>query len=85
MNSGSTDAGKDPAWDFRTGTYNKDDNYWAIFDGDGPGGSSGNKSKRTDNDNSNDNNKQAFGALSSIGGGGNKGMAAPKPKDIVKE
>ena len=32
MNSGSIDAGKDPAWDFRTGEYKKDDNYWAIFD-----------------------------------------------------
>lgn len=32
MNSGSTDAGKDPSWDFRKGQYNKDDNYWAIFD-----------------------------------------------------
>lgn len=31
-NSGSTDAGKDPAWDFRKGQYKKDDNYWAIFD-----------------------------------------------------
>lgn len=33
MNSGSTDAGKDPHWDFRKGQYKKDDNYWAIFDG----------------------------------------------------
>jgi len=33
-NSGSTDAGKDPQWDFRKGQYKKDDNYWAIFDGD---------------------------------------------------
>jgi hypothetical protein len=32
LNSGSTDAGKDPAWDFRKGEYKKDDNYWAIFD-----------------------------------------------------
>ena len=32
MNSGSIDAGKDPAWDFRKGEYKKDDNYWAIFD-----------------------------------------------------
>lgn len=31
-NSGSRDAGKDPAWDFRKGQYKKDDNYWAIFD-----------------------------------------------------
>ena len=32
MNSGSTDAGKDPQWDFRKGQYRKDDNHWAIFD-----------------------------------------------------
>ena len=33
-NSGSTDAGKDPQWDFHKGQYKKDDNYWAIFDGE---------------------------------------------------
>ena len=32
LNSGSTDVGKDPQWDFRKGQYKKDDNYWAIFD-----------------------------------------------------
>jgi hypothetical protein len=33
QNSGSKDVGKDPQWDFRKGEYKKDDNYWAIFDG----------------------------------------------------
>jgi hypothetical protein len=32
LNSGSTDVGKDPQYDFRKGQYKKDDNYWAIFD-----------------------------------------------------
>jgi len=32
LNSGSTDAGRDPQWDFRKGEYRKDENYWALFD-----------------------------------------------------
>jgi cation transport regulator ChaC len=32
LNSGSTDVGRDPQWDFRKGQFKKDDNYWAIFD-----------------------------------------------------
>jgi hypothetical protein len=31
MNSGSKDVGRDPAWDYRTGTYQKDAGYYAIF------------------------------------------------------
>jgi hypothetical protein len=31
LNSGTTDIGRDPNWDFRTGAYKKDAGYWAIF------------------------------------------------------
>ena len=57
LNSGSTDAGKDPQWDFRNGQYKKDDNYWAIFDAD-----------KTPHNAA----QQAFGALAAIGGGKGK-------------
>lgn len=56
MNSGSTDAGKDPAWDFRKGLYRKDDNYWAIFDGE--------RNANTDTA------RQAFGGMAVLGAGG---------------
>jgi hypothetical protein len=31
LNSGSKDIGRDPAWDAKTGTYQKDAGYYAIF------------------------------------------------------
>jgi len=35
-NSGSADAGKDPNWDFRTGTYKKTESYEQLFERDDP-------------------------------------------------
>mmetsp|Transcript_24909 Transcript_24909/g.54329 ORF Transcript_24909/g.54329 Transcript_24909/m.54329 type:complete len:159 (-) Transcript_24909:244-720(-) len=38
MNSGSRDVGKDPKWDFKTGTFIKDQAYVELFEKDeGPG------------------------------------------------
>jgi hypothetical protein len=31
LNSGTTDIGRDPNWDFSKGAYKKDAGYWAIF------------------------------------------------------
>lgn len=31
LNSGTTDIGRDPNWDFAKGQYKKDAGYWAIF------------------------------------------------------
>jgi hypothetical protein len=36
LNSGSRDAGIDPKWDFKTGTYKKDEAYNELFRRDNP-------------------------------------------------